>query len=130
MGADLDSATVLFLCDAVHDWVRSGVRIASGRSGAGPIWLDHLQVHGPHPAVRSSADLYSGDHHHAYARHPDIGRNGAAHVSALRKLHLDCVAYGAPPPETDRHLIACTTRLTNFFSAPLRLCLARQSAHS
>ena len=46
--------------------------------------------------VRRGAHLYSGDNHHAHTRHPDPDRNGAPDVPALRKLHLDCMANGAP----------------------------------
>src|SRR5438552_1732286 len=72
-------------------------------------------------------DLSPGDHHHADAGYSDVDRHGAADVSALRKLYLDCMAHGAPPPETDRRLTTCTSRLTNFFSVRSRLCWARQS---
>ncbi len=83
MGAHLDRATVLFVRDSIHPRVRVGVRIASRRPGAGPIWIDHLQIHGAHPPIRGRADLYSGDDHHADARHPDVDRNGAADGSTL-----------------------------------------------
>jgi len=58
--------------------------------------IDHLQVHGAHPALRHSAYLYPGDDHHADAGHLDVGCNGTSHVSPLRKLHLDCVVHGTP----------------------------------
>jgi len=38
--------------------------------------IDHLQVHGAHPALRHSAYLYPGDDHHADAGHLDVGCNG------------------------------------------------------
>src|SRR5439155_9089168 len=53
MGANLDGVAVLFFRDAVHYWIRSGIRIAGGRAGTGQIRIDHLQIHGAHPAVRS-----------------------------------------------------------------------------
>ena len=99
-------------------------------TGAGSIWTGDVQIHGAHPAVCRRPHLYPRDHHHAHARHFDIGRTGAADVPALRKLHLDCVAYGAPPPKTDRRLIACIIRFTNFSLGRLRLCSARRSARS
>src|SRR5438067_6693450 len=124
----MDGATVLFFRDAVYNRLWSGVRAASSRPGAGSIWIDHLQIHGAHPAVCLRPHLYPGDHHHTHAGHLDIGRSGAANVPALRKLHLDCMAHGAPPPKTDCRLIACTIRVTNFSSARSRLRSAQRSA--
>jgi len=83
LGAHLDGATILFFCDAIYDRLRAGLRIASGSAGAGPIWIDYLQVHGAHTALRRGVDLYSGDDHHADTRHSDLGRDGAPDVSAL-----------------------------------------------
>ena len=128
MGANLDGAAVLFFRDAVHYWIRSGIRIAGGRAGTGQIWIDHLQIHGAHPAVRSGVDLYPGDHHYTDPRHSDLDRTGASDVSALRELHLDRLAHGAPPVETDCRPIACIIRITSFCSARSRLHSARRSA--
>ena len=83
MGAHLDGATILFLCDAIHDRLRLGFRIASSRAGAGSIWIDYLQVHGTHTTVRLGADLYSGDNHHADPGHTNLDRDGATDVPAL-----------------------------------------------
>src|SRR4029453_8482644 len=91
LGAHLDGATILFLCDAIYDRLRAGFRITSGSAGAGSIWIDHLQVHGAHTTLRGGADLYSGDDHHADTRYSDLDRDGAPDVSALLKLHLDCM---------------------------------------
>jgi len=83
LGAHLDGATILFLCDTIYDRLRAGFRITSGSAGAGSIWIDYLQVHGAHTALRRGADLCSGDDHHADTRHSDLGRDGAPDVSAL-----------------------------------------------
>src|SRR5437879_11929927 len=112
MGADLDGATVLLIRDAVYPRVRSGVRIAGGRSGTGPIWIDHLQIHGAHPAVRCRVDLYPRDHHHPDPRHSDFYRTGAADASASRELHLHRMPYGEPPVETDWSLLSSLFRIT------------------
>jgi leader peptidase (prepilin peptidase) / N-methyltransferase len=96
LGAHLDGATILFLCDALHDRLRTGFRIAGGSVGSGSIWIDYLQVHGAHTALRCGADLYSCDNHNAHAGHPDLDRDGASDVPAVRKLHLDCMVNGAP----------------------------------
>jgi len=79
----LPKTILFFFRDSIHPRVRVGVRIASGSSGAGPVWLDHLQVHGAHPAVRRCADLCPGNRRHADARHPDLDRNGTADGFAL-----------------------------------------------
>src|SRR5262249_873739 len=100
MGADVDRAAGLFFRDAVPYRIRFGVGIASGRAGTGQIWIDHLQIHGAHPAIRSGADLHYGDNHYTHAGHFDLDRTGAADVSALRELYLDRLAHGAPPVET------------------------------
>jgi len=96
VGAHLDRATILFFRNSVHDRLRVGFRIASGGAGPGSIWIDHLQIHGAHTTLRCRADFYSGDDHHADTRHSDLDRDGAPDVPALRKLHLDCMANGAP----------------------------------
>jgi leader peptidase (prepilin peptidase)/N-methyltransferase len=96
LGAHLDGATILFLRNALHDRLRAGFRIAGGSPGAGSIWNDYVQVYGAHTALCRGTDLYSGDNHHAHTRHPDSDRIGAPDVSAVRKLHLDCVVNGAP----------------------------------
>ena len=83
LGTHLDGATILFLCDAIYDRLRAGLRITSGSAGAGSIWIDYLQIHGTHTALRRGANLYSGDDHHADTRHSDLGRDGAPDVSAL-----------------------------------------------
>src|SRR6266540_2448030 len=124
----LPKTILFFFRDTLHARLRPGVRIAGGGSGAGPVWINHLQVYGAHPAVCRRPHLYSGDDYYAHAGHSDIGRDGAADVPALRKLHLDCLAHGAPPSKTDRRVIACTIRFTNFSSGGLHLCSARPSA--
>src|SRR4030095_15344496 len=128
MGAHLDCAAVLFFRDAIYDWFWSRLRITGCGAGTGPIWFDNLQVHGAHPTVRRGADLYSGDDHHAHARHSHSDRDGSAHVSIVRKLYLDCVADGASSAEANRGVIACISPLTNFSLARLRSCLARRLA--
>src|SRR5438093_969334 len=128
LGADMDGAAVLLVRDAIHDRLRPGFRIAGRRPRSGPVWISNLQIHGAHSSVRDRAHLYPGDHHHAHARHSDLDRAGAADVSAVRKLHLDCVADGAPCTETDRQLIACNIRLTILSSERLRFFSARRSA--
>src|SRR5205807_9242953 len=117
MGADLDGATVLLIRDAVYPRVRSGVRIAGARSGTGPIWIDHLQIHGAHPAVRCRVDLYPGDHHHTDPRHTDLDSTSAADVCALRELHLGRMAHEVPRVEASCLLMAAMKQITNTCSA-------------
>src|ERR1043166_8187251 len=72
------------------------------RYGSGALWLDHLQIHGPHPALRNRPHLHSCHHHHGNARHPDPAGDEFTHVPPLRKLHLDRVDDGAAKIDHDR----------------------------
>src|SRR5260370_18888190 len=128
LGANLDGAAILFLFDAIYDRLRSGLRVAGGGFSPRALRLDHLQVYGAHQALRDRAHFYPGDNHHADAGHPDVDRDGAPDVSALRKLHLDCLDHGAPQIEIDRLLIAWTIRFTNISSAYLLSFSGPQSA--
>ena len=113
----MDGAAVLFFCDAVHDRFRSRFRITGGSARPRALRINHVQIHGAHPPLRDRAHFYPGHDHHADAGHPDVDRDGTSDVSPLRKLHLDCVADGAPQIDINRRLIAWTILPTSLFSA-------------
>src|SRR5438094_1433635 len=96
LGAHLDRATILFFRHAIYHRLWSRIRIAGGGPGARSIWIDHLPFHGAHPALRRRAHFYPGYDHYPDAGYLDLDRIGAPDVSALRKLHLDCLDNGAP----------------------------------
>jgi len=79
----LDSPTVLFFCDSIHDRFRPRFRIAGRGFGSRALRLGHLQIHGAHAAVRDRAHFYPGYNHYADAGYPDVDRDGTPHVFAL-----------------------------------------------
>ena len=80
----VDGAGILFLRDALHDRLRSRLRVAGGGARARQAGIGYLRIHGPHPALRGRADFRPRGCDYAHPGCPHDDGDGLAHVCALQ----------------------------------------------